>query len=264
MGKEGCMELIEMIGISAFIIFVYMTFMFLLAIIVKDNSIADTAWGIGFIVVGLSALLIEGDFALRKILVTALVLVWGLRLAIRIFMRNWGKGEDWRYRKWREDWGKYFIIRSYLQVFILQGFILLLNVSPVLVINTYGSGRLIWLDIIGILVWGLGFFFESVGDYQLDRFIENPENQGKIMDRGLWRYTRHPNYFGEVTMWWGIFIIALAVPWGWIGIIGPTTITLMIVFVSGIPLTEKHMDKNPAFADYKKKTSILIPWFPGR
>ncbi len=258
------MELIEMIGISAFIIFVYMTFMFLLAIIVKDNSIADTAWGIGFIVVSLSTLLIGGDFALRKILVAALVLVWGLRLAIRIFMRNWGKGEDWRYRKWREDWGKYFILRSYLQVFMLQGFILLLNVSPVLVINTYGSGELTWIDIIGILVWGLGFFFESVGDYQLDRFIENPENQGKIMDRGLWRYTRHPNYFGEVTMWWGIFIIALAVPWGWIGIIGPMVITLMIVFVSGIPLTEKQMDKNPAFADYKKKTSILIPWFPGR
>ena len=168
------MELIEMIGISAFIIFVYMTFMFLLAIIVKDNSIADVAWGIGFIAVSLATLLIGGDFAPRKVLVTGLVLIWGLRLAIRIFMRNWGKGEDWRYRKWRENWGRYFILRSYLQVFMLQGCILLLNVSPVLAINTYGSGQLIWIDAIGILVWGLGFFFESVGDYQLDRFIEIP------------------------------------------------------------------------------------------
>jgi steroid 5-alpha reductase family enzyme len=181
------MELIEMIGFSAFIIFLYMTFMFLLAIIVKDNSIADTAWGIGFIVVSLSTLLIGGEFAPRQMLVAALV-----------------------------------------------------------------------------LVWGLGFFFESVGDYQLDRFIGVPENQGGIIDRGLWRYTRHPNYFGEVTMWWGIFILALAVPWGWIGIIGPMVITLMIVLVSGIPLTERHMEKNPDFAEYKRKTSVLIPWFPRR
>jgi steroid 5-alpha reductase family enzyme len=256
------MELLSTILLAAVIVFIYMTIMFILAMIVKDNSIADTAWGIGFIVVAVATFFLVSGFALRQVIATLLVLIWGIRLAVRIFLRNWGKGEDWRYRKWREDWGKFFVIRSYLQVFILQGIILIINIMPVLAINTYGTMKLIWLDFLGIAVWVVGFLFESVGDLQLDRFIEDPKNRGKIIDRGLWRYTRHPNYFGEVTMWWGLFIMALAVPWGWVSVIGPVTITLMILFVSGIPLTEKAMAKNPAFAAYKKRTSVFFPWFP--
>jgi len=256
------MELINTIGTAGAIILVYMTVMFILAMLTKDNSIADIAWGIGFIIVAITTLVVNGNFFPRQLFVAALVVAWGMRLAIRILKRNWGKGEDWRYREWREKWGRYFVLRSYLQVFILQGAILLINVMPVLIVNKTSDSSVGIMDVIGALVWLIGFFFESVGDWQLDRFIKDPVNKGKIMDRGLWRYTRHPNYFGEVTMWWGIFLVALSVPLGWIGIVGPMIITTMIVFVSGIPLTEKLMEKNPAFQPYKERTSVLIPWFP--
>ncbi len=121
-----------------------------------------------------------------------------------------------------------------------------------------------FFDLLGVLLWILGFCFEFVADWQLDRFIKNPDNRGKIMDQGLWRYSRHPNYFGEVTMWWGIYILALSVPWGWLSIIGPLTISYIILFVSGVPMTERFMEDNPAFADYKRRTSAFIPWFPGK
>ncbi len=256
------MDLINTLTIAAIIVFGYMTGLFVIALILRDNSIADIAWGLGFVIVAWATLAIVGSFYPRQILACSLVLIWGCRLSTRIFLRNRGKPEDPRYRKWREEWGRLFILRSYLQVFILQGVILLINISPVLIINTTSDGGLTILDLLGLLVWMTGFFFESVGDYQLDLFLKDPQNRGTIIDKGLWKYTRHPNYFGEITMWWGIFIIALSVPYGFLGFIGPLTITLMIVLVSGIPMTERLMEKTPGFEEYKRRTSILIPWFP--
>jgi steroid 5-alpha reductase family enzyme len=256
------MELFNTYINAGLTVFMYMTALYLAALWRHDNSIADIAWGPGFILAAWSTLILDGQFSLRQLIASLLVLIWGLRLSVRIFLRNRGKGEDERYRKWREEWGKSFIIRSYLQVFLLQGCILLLNIAPIIFINTYKSGDPGYLDLLGVLLWVLGFFFESVADRQLDRFIKDPGNRGKIMDRGLWRYSRHPNYFGEVTMWWGIYILALSVPWGWVSIIGPLTISYIILFVSGVPMTEKFMEGNPAFADYKRRTSAFIPWFP--
>lgn len=239
-----------------------MTTLFLVALIRQDNSIADVAWGPGFVVVAWITLVMDGSFTPRQLIVAAMILVWGVRLALRIHMRNRGKGEDVRYRRWRENWGRYFVIRSYLQVFMLQGFILLLNVFPALVINTYDTGEFGLLDLLGASLWVLGFCFESVSDWQLGRFTADPRNRGKIMDLGLWRYSRHPNYFGEVLMWWGLYVMALSVPWGWIAIVGPVTITVIILFVSGVPMTEKLMEGHPDFAGYKKRTNAFIPWFP--
>lgn len=256
------MQLVHTFFAAALILFLYMTALFLLALKRKDNSIADVAWGTGFILVAWATLVLYGSFSPRQWIVNLLVLIWGLRLAIRIHLRNRGKGEDVRYQKWREEWGKSFVIRSYLQVFLLQGFILLLNITPVLFINTYDVGNPNLLDLFGVFLWVLGFFFESVGDWQLDRFISDPNNRGKVMDRGLWRYSRHPNYFGEVTMWWGIYMLALSVPEGWMSIIGPLTISYIILFVSGVPMTERFMEDNPVFADYKRRTSVFIPWVP--
>jgi steroid 5-alpha reductase family enzyme len=256
------MALMDTIGVASLILFFYMTALFFLALIRHDNSIADVAWGPGFVAVAWITLCINGPFTPRQLIAAAMISVWGLRLAIRIHLRNRGKGEDVRYRKWRESWGEHFIIRSYFQVFVLQGFILLLNIFPVLVINTYAAGKLGILDLGAVFLWVLGFCFESISDWQLDRFMANPSNRGNIMDRGLWRYSRHPNYFGEVMMWWGLYVVALSVPWGWISIIGPLTITATILFISGIPMTEKLMESNPDFAAYKKRTSIFIPWFP--
>ncbi len=255
------MELVNTFLVAALTVLVYMTAVFLVALRHKDNSIADVAWGPGFIIVALSTLILCGSFSPRQLIVTGLVFIWGLRLSIRIYLRNRGKGEDERYRKWRKEWGKTFVIRSYFQVFLLQGGVLLLNITPVLFINTSAAGNPGFLDLLGVLVWILGFGFESVSDWQLDTFIKNPDNRGRIMDQGLWRYSRHPNYFGEVTMWWGIYILALPVPWGWASIIGPLTISYIILCVSGVPMTERFMQDNPAFADYKRRTSAFIPWF---
>ena len=258
------MELAEAVWISALVIFLYMTLMFLIALARKDNSVVDIAWGIGFIVVALSTLFTGGDFLVRQLLVALLVLIWGLRLAIRIYLRNRGKSEDFRYKKWRKDWGRYWVIRSYLQVFLFQGVILMLISLPVIIINADGGSELYWLDGIGVFIWLAGFLFETIGDYQLDSFFKNPSNRGKILDTGLWRYSRHPNYFGEVVQWWGILVIALAVPYGWIGVIGPLTITFLILKVSGVPLLERSMSKNPAYQAYKERTSVFIPLPPKR
>jgi steroid 5-alpha reductase family enzyme len=117
---------------------------------------------------------------------------------------------------------------------------------------------------IGLLVWVIGFVFESVGDSQLKRFIKNPENKGKIMDKGLWRYTRHPNYFGESVMWWGLAIMAISVQYGYIGFLSPIIITYLLLFISGVPLLEKAFKDNMEFQKYAARTSIFIPWFPKR
>ena len=241
------------------ILFIYMSLWFVVSLIKKRNDVADIAWGLGFVLLASVSYFISEASGVRGILVGILVSIWGLRLAWHIHARNKGKAEDYRYLAWRKEWGKWFYIRSYFQVYLLQGALLFLIILPVLIINKSIGGGLGLLDVFGFVVWIIGFYFESVGDAQLARFIKDPSSKGKIMQSGLWAYTRHPNYFGEVTQWWGIWLIALSVPNGWLGIIGPVTITFLILKVSGIPMLEKKMKENPEFADYKQRVSVFIP-----
>ncbi len=250
------------LGLVSGIVLAYMTLWFVIGLCLKRNDVADTAWGIGFIVASLVPIIAYGFNTDRSLLVTMLVLVWGLRLAYHITLRNIKKTEDARYKAWRDSWGAWFIPRSFLQIYVLQGILLILVVMPVLIINTYRGGDITFFDLLGLVVWTLGFYFEARGDRELRAFIKNPDNKGKILNTGLWKYTRHPNYFGEVTQWWGIWIIALSVPFGWVGIIGPLTITVLILKVSGVPMLEKHMEQNPLFAEYKAKTSKFFPLPP--
>jgi len=254
--------MIDYILYSALTIFIYMTLLFIISMVKKDNSIADIGWGMGFIVVAFLTLFFEPGFEIRHVLVTGLVIIWGLRLAIHILIRNKGKSEDYRYAKWRKEWGKYFVIRSYLQVFMLQGLIMLIISYQVILVNSSKKPGIQILDVLGLSVWLFGFLFETVGDFQLSKFKKDKENKGKIMKSGLWRYTRHPNYFGEATMWWGIFLMALSVPMGWTAIISPSLITLMLLRVSGVTMLEKKYKGNKEFEEYAKKTSAFIPWFP--
>lgn len=244
--------------ILAIILLGYMTSWFVISLVIKRNDVADIAWGLGFVVLAWTSFFLSQTYPLRGVLVNILVTVWGIRLAWHIYRRNAGKPEDYRYLAWRKEWGKWFYIRSYLQVYMLQGFFLFLIIQPVLIINK-STGVIGLLDFLGVLLWIFGFYFESVGDAQLKQFVSNPTNKGKIMDQGLWRYTRHPNYFGEITQWWGIFIIALSIPFGIFTIIGPLTITCLILFVSGVPLLEKKYAGRPDFEEYKKRTSIFLP-----
>ncbi|XUW99796.1 MAG: DUF1295 domain-containing protein [Dehalogenimonas sp.] len=256
------MDTPEVLILAAAIIFVYMTTLFFVAVNRKDNSVADIAWGPGFIIIAVTNFFISNDLVLRKILVVSFVLIWGLRLAVRIYRRNRGKGEDPRYQKWREEWGSSFLIRSYFQVFILQGVFMWLISLPVVYVMAVSTDSLGWLDLVGTFVWVTGFLFEATADRQLDRFLSDKSNRGKILDQGLWRYSRHPNYFGEVIQWWGIFIIATNLSNAWWTVLGPLTITWLILFVSGIPLLEKSMKQNPAFQEYAKRTSVFIPMPP--
>jgi steroid 5-alpha reductase family enzyme len=251
----------------AILVLAYMTVWFVVALARKDNSVADIAWGPGFVLVAAYTFFFRRASLFPPLLVSSLVAIWGLRLARHIFVRNWKRGEDPRYAAWRQTWGRSFLWRSYLQVFLLQGFFLLVIASPVILVNAYrwdrppGSyGRGILQA--GVLVWIVGFVFEAVGDAQLARFKRDPANKGKIMDRGLWRYTRHPNYFGESLMWWGIFLVALDAPYGWAMIVSPVLITFLLVRVSGIPLLEKRYAGNPDFQAYARRTSAFVPWFP--
>ena len=244
----------------ALILLGYMTFWFIVSILKKRNDVADIAWGLGFVLMAWLSIFISG-FSFKALLVNGLVTVWGLRLAWHIYNRNKNKSEDPRYLEWRKTW-KFFYLRSFLQVFLLQGIFLYLISLPVMFINHSLVDVFGILDLIGLIVWGFGFYFESAGDYQLKLFISNPANKGKIMDQGLWRYSRHPNYFGEVTQWWGIFFIALSIPLGFITVIGPMTITLLILFVSGVPLLEKKYAGRKDFEEYKRRTSIFIPLPP--
>jgi steroid 5-alpha reductase family enzyme len=245
-----------------FVLFIYMSFWFLVSLIKKRNDVADIAWGLGFVTLAWVSLFFSGEPTMRGFLVNILVTIWGIRLAAHIYRRNRGKPEDSRYAAWRKEWGSLFYIRSYLQVYLLQGLLLFLIVLPVLFINR-GIGETFGLfDLVGVVVWITGFYFESIGDAQLARFIRDPSNKSKIMQSGLWKYTRHPNYFGEVTQWWGIFLIALSIPGALFTIVGPLTITFLILFVSGIPLLEKKYMRRPDFEEYKKRTSVFFPLPP--
>lgn len=239
----------------------YMSMWFVVALAKKRNDVVDVAWGLGFVLVAMIPIVLYGPMY-RALFVTTLILIWGIRLSYHIYSRNSGAPEDARYAAWRKKWGDQLLVRSYFQIFALQALLLVIIALPVLVLNTYdGGGIQIW-DIVGGLVWLGGFLSEAIGDAQLRAFVKNKDNAGKIMTSGLWRYTRHPNYFGEVTMWWGIWIISLGVPHGPLTIIGPLLITYLILFVSGVPLLEKAFARRAGFLAYTRQTSKFIPWFP--
>lgn len=247
---------------SAVVVLFYMTIFFIVAQIKKNNSIVDIGWGLGFVVIAIFTLLTNRNYNFRSILVTALVFIWGMRLFYHIVKRNLGKPEDFRYAAWRKEWGKWLVPRAFLQVFMLQGVIMLVVAYPIIMNNDRSIGSVGYGEIIGLIIWIVGFIFETLGDKQLKKFIADKKNKGYIMKEGLWKYTRHPNYFGEATMWWGIFIITLSSRSGMLGIISPITITLMLLYVSGVPMLEKHYKDNIEFQEYAKVTSKFLPWFP--
>ena len=249
------------IVLSILTIFVYLTLFWIFALIQKRNDIADVAWGMGFIVLTLVLFLQSNSIGTKAIFLLCMVIIWGGRLAIHIALRHRGKPEDKRYQTMRESW-KYKRLQSYTHVFLTQGFFLLLVATPIILFFLDSKSLLQWFNLIGLALWAFGFLFEAISDYQLTQFIKNPLNKGKIMRYGLWRYTRHPNYFGEITCWWGFYVFTLFTPFWYLGIIGPITITLLILGVSGIPMLEKHYEGNQEYDAYKKTTSAFFPLPP--
>ena len=255
--------LLHHLGLASVGILIFMTLAFGVAQLRQRYDTADIAWGLGFVVVACLSLL-TGQQSWRGLLTLALVSIWGFRLATHIYLRHRNRPEDRRYQDMRAKWQSNVALRAWLQIFLSQGVPLLLIAFPIVVINTSISSSITIFDVLGVLVWTVGFVFESVGDAQLSGFISNPANKGKLMTSGLWSYTRHPNYFGEITQWWGIWLLALSVPYGLLAIIGPLTITILITKVSGVPLLEKAYAGRPDWEAYKKRTSVLVPWRPIR
>lgn len=239
-----------------------MNIAFIVATLRKDNSIADIAWGLGFIVAAYTAFLLQPKTTPHDYVSLAMVTLWGLRLAGQIYLRNRGKEEDYRYKEMREKWGGKALLYSYFKVFMLQGLLLLIIASPLLLIQSTTEAAFGGLDIIAVIIWLVGFFFEAVSDWQLYQFIQDKKNKGKLLTEGLWKYSRHPNYFGEVTQWWAIFLLALGHPYSALTFVGPLTLTYLILKVSGIPLLEEKMEGKKGFKNYKEKTSIFIPLLP--
>lgn len=250
---------------AALVVFIYMNVWFVTALVSRRNDIVDIAWGLGFIAIVIW-LLVRDDAPLStpQYIVSTLVGLWGLRLAWHIGKRNLrpGRPEDSRYAAWRASWGRWFVPRTYLQVFMLQGLLMVVVASPILVVGSAEGAAMNALVFLGIAVWVLGFGFEVVGDAQLARFVSDPANRGHTMESGLWSWTRHPNYFGEAVSWWGIGLIAVSTPGGWIGLIGPITITFLLTKVSGVPMAESRRTGNPEWEAYKARTSAFIPLPP--
>lgn len=246
----------------ASIVFIYYIILFLVGQLKKNNSIIDIFWGLGFVIAAFYAVIANSSYSLTSLILLTLVSIWGLRLTYHIWKRNRGKAEDFRYVNFRKQWGNRWVkTKAFLHVYMLQYLMMLLISCAYINVILKNPDKLNYYVLIGSIIWIIGFYFEARSDYQLKNFKLDPDNKGKIMTSGLFKYSRHPNYFGEATMWWGIYVIGLSVG-GYIYIISPITITILVRYISGVPMLEKHYDGNKAFEEYAKKTSIFIPLLP--
>lgn len=269
------------LGLLISIVVILLHFLNYFWIAVRQNNfgIIDIGWGQGFVLV-VWILMVTRTFILGinpnliGFITLVLTTIWGLRLSNHIHQRNHGKPEDKRYVAMRAKIKPpYVLIKSFVRIFLIQALfmmiisvVLITNIVSSLVLPISGFGYA-FLGL-GVLVWVVGFYFQAMGDYQLAKFIKDPKHKGQLITTGLWRYTRHPNYFGEVMMWWGIAILGFAtsesILYPMIALISPLVVTWLLRFVSGVPLLEKHMRTKPGFTAYEKTTNIFFPWFPKR
>lgn len=256
--------MLMLFALGLLVIIGFMSLLWMASVFLKDSSIVDIFWGMGFVVLVWFYYLNTADgWGTRKLLLALMVTLWGLRLSGYIGWRNIGKQEDYRYQQWRKQFGDQWWWISYFRVYVLQGVILWIVASPLLAAQyAKGHSGLSVFDIFGILFWGIGLFFESVGDFQLAHFKADPTNKGKVLNTGLWRYTRHPNYFGDAMVWWGFYLIAVA-GGGWWSVYSPIIMTFFLMFVSGVALLEKNLkESKPQYQNYIERTNAFFPWFP--
>lgn len=244
------------------IIFILVTLLWLWSVAIKNVSIVDIFWGLGYVIVNSFYYFSSENPTHRQIIVLILVAIWGLRLTLYLAWRNIGKGEDYRYQNFRKEYGpKRYWWFSYFQTFLLQGGLMLIISLPLLAVHTHVTPLNVW-DYLAIVVWVIGFIFEAGGDYQLARFKGNPNNKGKVLNTGFWKYTRHPNYFGDATVWvsYALFCIASGSYWQ---IVGSVIMVVLIIKVSGVALLEKTLKTSkPKYNHYVEKTNAFFPWFP--
>lgn len=241
--------------INAVLLIIYMTLAFMVGKSRKRLDTVDTAWGLGFVITAWSVAVQQPDKV--TLLVAILVSIWGLRLSAHIGRRSMKGPDDRRYAELSSKWRGNFWLRAYFSVFLLQGLLVWVIGLPVVMASGQNLQGLKLMVVLGSMIWLAGFIIETAADWQLRHFLQT-KNRPKLLQTGLWRYSRHPNYFGELTMWWGIGLIALHASYGWIGLSGPLVLTVLIVFISGIPPIERRRAKDPAYRAYQNRTSPLI------
>lgn len=249
-----------MYGIVAFALLIYFICWFIISKGKRKYSLVDIAWGGGFVVVAWGGLIATDLITLQQLAILVLVTLWGGRLFTHLARRNWNKPEDYRYVNMRKRWGtKYVDIKAFLNVFVLQGVLLFIIALPITYTFANPNESMMWWQWLGVLIWLIGFIFEVGGDRQLEQFKKNPQNKGKLLTSGFWSVTRHPNYFGEAVCWWGVFLVALT-SWStlWL-ILSPICITLLLLFVSGVPLLEKKYHYRQDFKEYAAHTAKFFP-----
>lgn len=242
--------------------------LYAIALLLKDNSIMDIAYGIVFMIIGAALYGMVPDASIAQKLLMLFLFAWGIRLSLRIYLRKIGKGEDFRYRAWREEWllhgTAYFYLRTLFQVFVLQGIIILIVSLPIVLGLSSVAAAEPWVFMLGTSLFAIGYFFEALADYQLDRFTKDPANKGSILSHGLFRYSRRPNYFGESMIWWGMACMAASMldgVWVYLVFISPITITYILLFVTG-PMLERKFMTDPAYRKYAAITSYFVPLPP--
>ncbi len=248
---------------AAILVWVYMTAWFIVAVWQRDNGLVDIAWGLGFLALAVWPVLAGMPLGLPYFTLAGMIALWALRLSGYLWLRyRRREAEDFRYRQWRQQWGRNWIWRSYLQVFLLQGLFMWVIALPITLSASHPTtGSPLW-HLPGLLVFGAGWLWETIGDAQLSRFKRDPHNKGKIMTTGLWRYSRHPNYFGECVAWWGIFMYTLPFEHSIWAVISPLTLTWLLLRVSGVPMLEEKYRDNPEFQDYARRTNAFVPGVP--
>ncbi|MCA8984044.1 MAG: DUF1295 domain-containing protein [Planctomycetaceae bacterium] len=257
------MDVSHLLLLNGLLILGMMVVLWIVSIPLRDVSIVDIFWGPGFIMVAWASYLFSIQQRKTCYLLPLMVTLWGLRLAVYLASRNWGKGEDARYAALRRHAGPSFAATSLLTVFGLQGVVMWVISLPLQLGIPANLGVLNTFTYLGLGLWGLGLACETLGDWQLARFRARPENRGKVLDRGLWRYTRHPNYFGDFLVWWGFWFVAVSPGMHYWTIISPLGMSVLLMFISGVTLLERGLrETKPDYAEYAARTQPFFPWFP--
>lgn len=254
---------VDVLGSAAIVIVVMMVGVWLLSIVLADVRVVAIAWGLGFVAVTWTSWAVGDGLGDRSNLIAAMVTIWGLRLAGHLYLRHRGGPDSHRNDPTPQRPGSNFTMTSLFTVFLFQGLLMFVVSLPIQLAMTPTAPAVGIIGILGVVVWGTGFFFETVGDAQLVRFRADPDNEGHVLDWGLWRYTRHPNYFGDSLVWWGIWITAAETGDAVFGIVGPILMTVLLVRFSGVAAVEQGLrERKPAYADYAEGTAAFVPRSP--
>lgn len=248
---------------SAVYVWLYMMAWFVAAVLRRNNGIVDVAWGGGFVL--LAVLTLPSHAGSRAYLMLAMVVLWAVRLSAHIAWRNSLRpDEDFRYKAWRQQWGKAWVWRSFWQVFMLQGFFMWVVALPIMVVNGSAAANqgLGYADAAGVALFAVGWLIEAMADYQLLRFKLVAAHRHSLMTTGLWCYSRHPNYFGESLLWWGIWVVSASAGYCYVSVISPLVLTYLLRWVSGVPMLERRYRHHPDFAAYSQRTSVFVPMPP--